>query len=135
MPPPIWPAPTTRTCPKRTGGGYSGSLSPRCFKGSRRNRHVRSQTPDRSEKSDFDQERVALAPAGADRREPEAAAVSPQLVHHRPEDAGPRSADRMAEGHRPAVHVHLFLAGAEHLRRVQNDRRERLVQLHALDVV
>src|SRR5690349_8321420 len=55
--------------------------------------------------SDFDQQRVALAAAGADRSEAEPAAVAPQLVDHRPEDAAAACADRMAERDRAAVHV------------------------------
>src|SRR5207247_6499446 len=55
---------------------------------------------------DLDQERVALAAAGADRREAEPAAVAAKLVDHRPEDSRPRRADRMAERHGAAVHVH-----------------------------
>ena len=42
-------------------------------------------------RSDLDQEGVALAAAGADRRQPEPAAVSPQLVHHRAEDRAPEA--------------------------------------------
>ena len=38
---------------------------------------------------DLEQQRVALAAAGADRREPQAAAVPPQLVDHRPENPRP----------------------------------------------
>ena len=45
---------------------------------------------------DLDQQRVALAAAGADRREAEAAAVAAQLVHHRPED--PAAATRRSGG-------------------------------------
>src|SRR5918999_3913657 len=83
----------------------------------------------------LEQEGVALAAAGADRGEPEAAAVPAQLVHHRPDDARARGPDRVPERDCAAVHVHALLVGAEHLRRVEHDRRERLVQLDALDVV
>ena len=51
-----------------------------------------------------------------------------QLVHHRPEDPRARGADRMTERDGAAVDVHLFLVGAEHLRGVEHDRGERLVQ-------
>ena len=44
-------------------------------------------------------------------------------------------ADRMAERDRAAVHVDALLVGAEHPRRVERDRRERLVDLDALHVV
>src|SRR4051794_33805984 len=40
---------------------------------------------------------VALATAGADRRDPEATATAAQLVDDRAEDAGARGADRVAE--------------------------------------
>src|SRR4029453_2993452 len=85
--------------------------------------------------SDLEQERVALATAGADRREAETTAVAAQLVHHRAHDPRARGPDRMPKRDRAAVHVHALLVGAEQLRRVEHDRRERLVQLDALDVV
>src|SRR4051794_6624322 len=71
--------------------------------------------------SDFEQNRVALAAAGADRGEAEAAAVAVQLVDHRREDPGARGADRVPEGHRAAVDVDLLGIGAEHLGRVEHD--------------
>ena len=40
----------------------------------------------------------------------------------------------MAEGDRAAVHVHAVLGDAEHPRRVERDRRERLVDLQPVDV-
>src|SRR5689334_23042352 len=81
------------------------------------------------------EERVALAAAGADRGEAEAAAVAAQLVHHRADDPAAARADRVAERDRAAVHVHLLLVRAEELRRVGGDRGKRLVDLDALDVV
>src|SRR5436190_20596110 len=84
--------------------------------------------------SDLQQERVALAAAGADRSEAEAAAVSPQLVHHRADDPSARRANRMTERDGAAVHVHDLLVRAEQPRRVERDGRERLVDLDALDV-
>src|SRR3954454_18071107 len=62
-------------------------------------------------------------------------AVSAQLVHHRADDAPAARADRMAERDGAAVHVHVLLVGAEQPRRVERDRRERLVDLDALHVV
>src|SRR5579864_8448951 len=50
----------------------------------------------------LDQERVALAAAGADRCEAETAAVATKLVHHGPEDAAAARADGMAERDRAA---------------------------------
>ena len=72
---------------------------------------------------DLDQQRVALAAAGADRGEPEPAAVrgaarAPSSPRIRP----PRGADRMAERDGAAVDVHGLLVGAEHRRRVERDR-------------
>ena len=64
---------------------------------------------------DLDQERVALAAAGADRRQPEPAATAAQLVHERREDARAGGADRVAERDRSAVDVHRLRIGAEHL--------------------
>src|SRR5919109_2318288 len=84
---------------------------------------------------DLDQKRVALSAARADRSEAETTAVSAELVDHRPEDSRTRRADRMTESDGAAVHVHLLRIGAKHLRRVEDDRRKRLVQLHPLDVV
>src|SRR5581483_9259017 len=76
---------------------------------------------------DLDEQRVALAAAGADRREPEPAAVPAQLVHQRPDDPAAAGADRVTEGDGAAVDVRPLLVGSEHPRRVQRDRRERLV--------
>ena len=83
---------------------------------------------------DLDQQRVALAAAGADRREAEPAALAAELVDHRREDPRARGADRVAERDRAAVHVHGLRVGVEQLHRVQRDRAERLVHLDALDV-
>src|SRR3954470_9100232 len=47
---------------------------------------------------DFEDHRVALASAGADRRHAESAATAPQLVHEGAEDARAARADRVAEG-------------------------------------
>src|SRR6187402_2790441 len=54
---------------------------------------------------DLDHDRVALAAAGADRGDAEAAAAAAQLVHEGADDAGAGSTDRMAEGDRAAVDV------------------------------
>ena len=48
-----------------------------------------------------------MAAAGADRRQAEAAAVSPELVDHRREDARSRGADWVAECDGPAVQLTL----------------------------
>src|SRR5579864_3330812 len=82
----------------------------------------------------LDEERVALAAAGADRGETEPAAAATELVHHRPEDAAAACADRVTERDRAPVHVHDPLVGAEHARRVGRDGGERLVDLHALHI-
>src|SRR3954452_2308673 len=84
---------------------------------------------------DLQEHSVALAAAGADRREPEPAAAAPQLVRERREDACARGADRMPERDGAAVHVDPLRVGAEELRRVEDDRGERLVQLDALHVL
>src|SRR5947209_11427663 len=63
---------------------------------------------------DLDDHRVALAAARADRGAPEAPAAAAQLEHQRAEDPRTRGADRMAQRHRSAVHVHLVLVDAEH---------------------
>src|SRR5207248_11077724 len=83
---------------------------------------------------DVDQNSVSLAAARADCGETEPAAVAAQLVDHRPEYARARRADRMTERNRPAVDVHALGIRVEHLRAVQHDGRERLVQLDAFDV-
>src|SRR4051794_724022 len=85
-------------------------------------------------RSDLQQEGVALAAAGADRGEAEAAAVSAQLVHHRADDASAGCADRVTERDCAAVHVHDLLVRAEEPRRVERYGRKRLVDLHALDI-
>src|SRR5207248_6849583 len=83
---------------------------------------------------DLDQQRVALATAGADRCETEAAAVAAQLVHHRAEDAAAARADRVAERDRTTVDVDDLFVGSEHPRRVERYGGERLVDLDTLDV-
>ena len=55
---------------------------------------------------DFDHARVALAAAGADRGDAEAAAGAAQLVHQRGDDPSPGRTDRMAQGDGAAVRVH-----------------------------
>src|SRR5262249_18609568 len=107
MPPPICPAPTTRTCSNFTPGGYS----------------------------DFDQERVALPAAGTDRGQPQPAAVPAHLVHHRPDDSAAAGPDRVTERNGAAVHVRLLLVGPEEPSGVERDGRERLVDLDALHVL
>src|SRR5919108_2914469 len=84
---------------------------------------------------DLEEDGVALAAARADGCQPEPAAVPPQLVDHRREDARARGTDWMTERDGAPVHVHLLRVGAEHLRRVEDDRRERLIELDALDVL
>src|SRR5947209_6947758 len=78
-------------------------------------------------RSDLDEKSVAMSAAGADRGEPEPAAVPPQLVDHGREDPRARGADRMSERDGAAVDVHLVGVGAEHAGRVDDDRREGLV--------
>src|SRR5881392_2457172 len=81
----------------------------------------------------FDDDRVPLTSARADRRDAEAAATAAQLVHERAENARARGADRVAERNRAAVDVHLRLVDAEHADRVERDRCERLVDLEEVD--
>src|SRR4029077_2154656 len=78
--------------------------------------------------------RVALPPAGADRRAAQATAAPAQLVHDRAENPRARSADRMAERDGPAVDVDAVLVNAEHADRVERDRGERLIDLPHVDV-
>src|SRR3954471_16241457 len=84
--------------------------------------------------SNLDDHGVALAAARADRRAAVAAAATAQLVHERAEDAGARSADRVADGDGAAVDVDPLLVDAEHADRVQRHGRERLVDLPQVDV-
>src|SRR5437867_8145847 len=84
--------------------------------------------------SDVDQERVALAAAGADRGEAETAAVAAQVVHHRAEDPAAARADRMPERDGAAVDVRGLRVGAEHREGVERDGAERLVDLDAFHV-
>src|SRR4051812_27709459 len=74
---------------------------------------------------DFDDDRVALATAGANRRHAEASAATPQLVHQGAEDACARCTDRVTQRNRSAVHVHLRVIDAEHPYRVERNRGER----------
>src|SRR3954468_4250709 len=83
---------------------------------------------------DLDEDGVALAAARADGGAAEAAAAPAQLVDERPDDAGARRADGMAQGDRSAVDVDLVLVDSEHAHRVDRDRRERLVDLPEVHV-
>src|SRR4029077_8134426 len=91
-----------------------------------RPRHARFS---RAESSNFDHDRVALAPARADRGDAEATAATAQLVHERADDASAGGGDRVAGGDRAAVDVDLVLVDAEHPHRVEGDRGEGLVDL------
>src|SRR3954454_10782735 len=84
---------------------------------------------------DLDHDRVALAAAGADRGDAEAAAAAAQLVDEGADDASAGGADRVPEGDRAAVDVDLLLVDAEHPHRVQRDRGEGLVDLPEVDLV
>src|ERR671917_2736269 len=77
----------------------------------------------------LDYDRVALAAARADRGHAEPAAAAPQLVRERHQDARAARPDRVAEGDRAAVHVHLGLVDAQHSHRVERHRGEGLVDL------
>src|SRR3954454_4590371 len=57
----------------------------------------------------FEDDRVALATAGADRGDAEATATPTEFVHQRSEDARAGGADRVPERDGAAVHVHLRL--------------------------
>src|SRR5437763_1964974 len=59
--------------------------------------------PELSAAIHLDDDRVALAAAGADRRAPEAAAAPAQLEHERAQDARAGGADGMAESNRATV--------------------------------
>src|SRR5438132_13230626 len=89
----------------------------------------------RSGPVDLEDHRVALAATRADRGHAQAPAPAPQLVDEGREDPRAARADRMAEGDRAAVHVHLALVDAQHAHRVERDRCERLVDLEQVDVV
>src|SRR5690242_9460662 len=91
--------------------------------------------PTRSSGIDFDDDRVALAAARADGRAAQATSAPAQLVDERPEDPRARRADRVAEGHRPAIDVDLAFLETEHAHRVERDRGKRLVDLPQVDVI
>src|SRR5262245_9962273 len=84
---------------------------------------------------DLDDDRVALTATRADRRDADAATAATELVDERADDAGARSADRVAERDRPAVDVDVVLFDAEHAHRVEGDRGEGLVDLPEVDVL
>src|SRR5450755_2291847 len=87
------------------------------------------------QRSDAQNQRVALPAARADRRAAEATAAAAQLVDERAEDARAGGADRVAEGDRAAVDVHAVLVDPQHADRVQGDRGEGLVDLPNVDVL
>src|SRR5881275_2772315 len=80
------------------------------------------------------QQRVALAAPAAERGSAEPAAPALQLIRQCNSEAGARSTDRMAESDRATVDVDLLRVDAEHPRRVNGDRRERLVDLDQVEV-
>src|SRR4051794_4099211 len=62
----------------------------------------------------FDDDRVALPTAGADRGAAEPAAAATQLVDQRTDDPGTRGPDRVTERDGAPVHVHVLLVDAQH---------------------
>src|SRR5207302_7172140 len=67
----------------------------------------------RSVPVDLDDHRVALPAAGADRGNAKPAAAAAELVDKRRQDTGATCADRVTEGDRAAVDVHLALVDAQ----------------------
>src|SRR4051794_17625396 len=77
---------------------------------------------------------VALPTAAAQGGRTDAAAATLELEREMQHDPGPGHADRVAQGDRSAVHVDLLVGEAELAGRGDADRRERLVELHEVQV-
>src|SRR5579862_2851722 len=77
----------------------------------------------------LDDRRVRHAAALAHRLEAVATSAALELVEERRHQAGTRAAERVTEGDRAAVHVHLAHVGVVLLLPRQHDRGERLVDL------
>src|SRR5437764_4497306 len=84
---------------------------------------------------DLDDHGVTLAAARADGGHAEPSAATAQLVRERHQDARAARPDRVPEGDRAAVDVHLRLVHAEHPHRIDRNGSERLVDLEQVDVV
>ena len=118
------PAPSTWPCPSP-----AGSASP-----SRAARSSSAWPPHRLAEA-LDQHRLAHAAGDAHRLDPERAVERAQAVQQRGHDARAGHPERVAEGDRATERVEL-LVGDPELVPARNDlRRERLVDLHHIDVV
>ena len=80
------------------------------------------------------QRRLALADPHAQRRQAIPAAAAPELVHERDDEPRPAHPERVPERDRAAVHVHPRGIEAELTDDDEALRRERLVQLHDVEV-
>src|SRR3954471_17750758 len=80
------------------------------------------------------QQCVSLTAAAAQRRSPQAAAAALELIGKRNRESGPGRADRMSERDGAAIDVDPLRVDAEQSRRVDGDRRERLVDLDEVEV-
>src|SRR2546421_6840430 len=78
---------------------------------------------------------LPLADAHAEGRQAVTAVAASELVEERDHETGAAHPERMAERDRAAVHVHLLLVQAELADDDETLRRERLVQLHEIDLV
>src|SRR4029450_8298469 len=99
-----------------------------------RSKKAAALPPPPSASIDLHDDRVALAAARADRGAAEPASAAAQLMHQRAATVGAGGSDRMAEGDRPTVHVHLVVVDLERPDRVDRDRCESLVDLPEVDV-
>src|SRR5205807_5235378 len=80
------------------------------------------------------QQCVSLTATAAQCRSPQAAAAALELIRQRDREPGTGRADRMAERDGTTVDVDFFRVDAEQSRRVDGDRRERLVDLDEVEV-
>src|SRR5436853_2198936 len=83
----------------------------------------------------FEQSRLALADADAERREAVAAAAAAEFVQEGDDESRAAHPERMAERNRAPVDVHLRRIEAELADHGEALRRERLVQLDEVEIV
>src|SRR4029077_5683732 len=97
-------------------------------------KHKITRSSERLSAAALEQCRLALAHADAERREPVPAVPAAQLVQERDDQTGAAHTEGGPHGDRAAVHVHLLVVEAELADDGEALRRERLVQLHQVEV-
>src|SRR5699024_9208653 len=81
------------------------------------------------------QDRIPLGGSAANTGDSQSATAAAQFLNQGEDDPGAASSDRMAEGHRTAVYVHLFIIPAENFSVSQGDGGEGFVHFEPIDLI